>query len=137
MSTSSQQELTPSSEDAIKNPANPNHFMVIEPVDGRVRVFLDGRLIADTEAALRVREVGRKVYDPVLYLPLDALTVQLEQTEKTSHCPLKGDAVYHALDGEEVGWSYPTPLDFAEALTGHHAFWTAKVRIEQSPRLSA
>jgi uncharacterized protein (DUF427 family) len=121
---------SPDGEGTIRNPANPGHFMVIEPVDGRVRIFAGERLIAATDAALRVLEVGRKAYDPVLYVPARDLAVELQPTARTSHCPLKGDASYYALDGEEIAWSYAT-FDFARALAGHYAFWPGKVRIEQ------
>lgn len=119
----------PRAEAVVRNPANPDHLMVIEPVDGRVRFFVGERLIAASDAALRVREVGRKAYDPVLYVPARDLVVALQPTARTSHCPLKGDAAYFALDGLEIGWSYTTPFDFAGALAGYHAFWPAKVRV--------
>jgi len=114
----------------VRNPANPDHFMMIERVGGRVRVFAGERLIAASDAALEVREVGRKTYDPVLYVPAADLAVELQPTARTSHCPLKGDATYYALDGDEIGWSYITPFAFAGALAGCHAFWPSKVRIE-------
>jgi uncharacterized protein (DUF427 family) len=118
-------------EGAIRNPANPNHFMILKPVARRVRIFLDERLIADTTDAICLVEIGRKAYDPVLYVPPGALTVPLDKIDKTSHCPLKGDASYYALDGEEVGWAYHAPFDFAAELANLHAFWSSKVRIEQ------
>jgi len=114
----------------VRNPANPDHLMVIEPVDGRVRFFMGERLIAASDAVLEVREVGRKAYDPVLYVTARDLAVALQPTARTSHCPLKGDAAYFALDGLEIGWSYTRPFDFAGALAGYHAFWPAKVRVE-------
>ncbi len=120
----------PTAKAVVRNPANPDHLMVIEPVDGRVRFFMAERLIAASDAVLEVREVGRKAYDPVLYVPAADLAVALQPTARTSHCPLKGDAAYYALDGEEIGWSYTTPFDFAGALTGYHAFWPSKVSVE-------
>jgi uncharacterized protein (DUF427 family) len=121
----------PPVEGAIRNPANPNHFMVIKPVGRRVRVFFGERLLADTTDAVCVIEIGRKAYDPVLYIPADDLQTPLEEVDKTTHCPLKGDASYYAVDGEEVGWAYNQPFDFAAALARRHAFWARKVRIEQ------
>lgn len=128
MATSTDPALT--AETVVRNPANPDHFMVIEPVDGRVRFFMGERLIAASDAGLRVREVGRKAYDPVLYVPARDLAVALQPTARTTHCPLKGDAAYYALHGLEISWSYTTPFDFAGALAGCHAFLPAKVRVE-------
>ena len=94
-------------------------------------MFFGGRLLADTTGAVCVIEIGRKAYDPVLYVPADDLTAPLELVERTTHCPLKGDASYYAVGGEEVGWVYKEPFDFAAELAGRHAFWAKKVRIEQ------
>lgn len=124
------QNAAPPVEGAIRNPANPNHFMVLKPVDGRVRVFAGKKLIADTIDAVCVIEIGRKAYDPVVYVPSEDIAAQLQRTEKTSHCPLKGEAGYYAIDGEEIGWSYVQPFEFADQLAGRHAFWASKVRIE-------
>jgi len=123
---------SPTAEGAVRSPGNPEHYMVLEPVEGRVRVFAGDRLIADTDAAIRVLEVGRKVYEPVVYVPAQALEVALEPVERTSHCPLKGDASYYALDGEEIAWSYRSPLGFADQLAGRYAFWATKVRFEHA-----
>jgi len=120
----------PPVEGAIRNPANPNHFMVIKPVERRVRVFFGERLLADTTGAVWVIEVGRKAYDPVLYIPAVDLRAALDEIDKTTHCPLKGDASYYAIGGEEVGWAYNQPFDFAAEIAGRHAFWAKKVRIE-------
>ena len=118
-------------EGAIRQPGNPHHYMVIKPIDRRVRVFRGDRLVADSTAAVCLIEIGRRALDPVVYVPPEDLTVALDPVDKTTHCPLKGDASYFALDGEELGWVYRQPFDFAAALAGRHAFWAAKVRIEQ------
>ena len=115
---------------AIRNPSNPNHFMVARQVAQRLRVFLGERVLAETTHALCLIEIGRKAHDPVFYVPPGDLLVALDKTDRTTHCPLKGDASYFALGGEELGWSYLAPFDFAAVLTGLHAFWASKVRIE-------
>ncbi len=125
------QESVPPVEGAIRNPSNPHHFMVIKPIDRCVRVFIGDRLIADTTDAVRVIEIGQKAYDPLVYVPAADLTQRLKETDKTSHCPLKGDAVYFAIGGEEIGWSYVAPFDFANQLAGCLCFWPSKVRIEE------
>lgn len=120
-------------EGAIRQPSNPHHFMVLKPVNRRVRISFGERLLADTTDALCLIEIGRKAHDPVLYVPATDLVFALDEIEKTSHCPLKGDASYFGVDGEEVGWAYIDPFDFAKELEGRHAFWASKVRVEQDP----
>jgi len=117
--------------DTIHNPAEVRHFMAIKPVERRVRVFSGEILLADTSNAVRVIEVGHALYDPVLYIPPDDVHIKLDRIEKSTHCPLKGDAIYYALEGEEIAWAYPTPFDFARDLTERIAFWASKVRIEE------
>src|SRR5579875_2646080 len=46
----------------------PDHPITIEPHGGRVVVRAGERVIADTDAALELREAS---YPPVLYVPLD------------------------------------------------------------------
>ncbi|MCY0096037.1 DUF427 domain-containing protein [Hoeflea ulvae] len=121
----------PMLEGAIRNPANPNHLMVIRPIKRTVRVYVDGTLIAETQNALRVMEMGKSLYDPAIYVPASDITADLEPLEKTSHCPIKGDASYVALNGNEIAWTYNNNLDISEQLAGHFAFWPDKVKITE------
>ena len=114
----------------IRNPANPDHFMVLVPIGHRVRVRHSGQTVAETTEAVRLLETGKHAYAPRIYVPPAALTVPLEQIEKTTHCPLKGDADYFALDGKEIAWSYRA-LDFATAIDGYYSFWGEDIRIEE------
>jgi uncharacterized protein (DUF427 family) len=62
-------------ERVVKIPG-PNHPITIEPNPGRVIVTLDGRVIADTRAALTLYEAG---YLPVQYV---AFTLELQTAER-------------------------------------------------------
>ncbi len=117
--------------DVIRNPGNAAHFMAMKPLKQRIRVYAGDTLLADTLDAIRLIEVGRDVYDPLVYVPAGDVTAELKRLDKSSHCPLKGDASYHAYRGVEIAWSYDAPLDFARDIAGRHAFWPAKVRIEE------
>jgi len=114
---------------AIRNPGNDDHFMAIKPVNRRIRIYRGDCLIADTMDAVRVLEMFGKVYDPVVYVPPGDLKQALQPVDKSTRCPLKGEAAYFAFDGEEIGWSYLDPFEFSKALTGRHAFWPDKVRV--------
>ena len=114
---------------AIRNPGNPHHFMVPQPMTERVRVFVGKDLIADSCDALQILEIGSKAYPPRLYLPARDLRSELVQTSRTTHCPLMGHAAYFAHNGAEIGWTYVV-YDFAKVLEGRIAFWSSKVRFE-------
>lgn len=130
MNTISKLDVSPV-EGAIRNPDNPHHFMVLKPVNHLVKIFRGDELLAKTNNALRVIEIGKSVYDPVLYIPTKDVIASLTRTEKTSHCPLKGDAAYFEFEGEEIAWTYSQAFEFAKELQNHHAFWSSKIRIEE------
>ncbi|MEO9530911.1 DUF427 domain-containing protein [Roseibium sp.] len=114
---------------AIRNPDNSAHLMVIKDVPRRVRIFSGDMLLADSRNALRVLEIGKSFYDPVIYVPESDLKARFGTIDKATHCPIKGNAGYVALEGVEIGWVYRTPIVMAERLEGHYAFWPEKVRV--------
>lgn len=115
---------------AIRNPANAAHFMVVKPVEQPVEIYVDGEPVAKSTRALRVIEIGKQAYEPRVYIPEADVTAKLAKTERTTHCPLKGDASYYALRGSEVAWRYET-FDFADVLTGHLSFSADNLRITE------
>lgn len=126
--------------DAIRNPAEPGHFMQVRPVPRRVRVYYGEVLLADTIGARRLLESAKKLYDPVLYLPRADITDSLRKADKTTHCPLKGDSTYYDLVdargdvvAEQIAWSYDAPFDFADAIARLVAFDVSQVTIVESP----
>ena len=82
---------------------------------------------------MRLLEVGRKAYAPQYYIPREDISAALVRTDKSTHCPLKGDASYFSIvdaeGGEEIGWAYESPFDFASPLAGHIAFDLRRVSI--------
>ena len=76
--------------DTIHNPSEPRHFMAVEPVVGRIRLRLGDIVLAESRNALRLMEVGYRVYTPVIYLPRSDVKVALVETAKETHCPLEG-----------------------------------------------
>ncbi len=103
----------------------------------RVRVRLGGIVIADSRAALTLRE-GH--YPPVQYLPrADVDMTLLHRTAHGSHCPWKGAASYFSITAggrtaENAVWSYETPLDGVAEIAGMLAFYPDRVdAIEELP----
>ena len=125
---------------AAHNPAEPRHFMRIKPIERRVRILRDGAVLAESTAAMRLMEVGKDIYDPVIYFPRRDVSDALKPNDHSTHCPLKGDAAYFDLCGEDgsvlaerIAWSYETPFDFAAELTGLVAFYGNAVTVEEAP----
>ena len=122
-------------EDAHHNPAEPRHFMRITPARARQLAMAGDVAVADSEAALVVKEVGRDIYDAVVYFPRSDVAMDaLERIDKTTHCPLKGDTEYFdvVIEGErvpEAAWSYVETIDVATDLRGLVAFDTTKVLV--------
>jgi uncharacterized protein (DUF427 family) len=108
----------------------PDHPITIEPNPGRVVVMVAGRVVADTRAALTLREAH---YPPVQYIPrADVDMALLARTDHTSYCPYKGDASYFSIPagGERAAnavWSYETPFDAVAVIKNHVAFYPDRV----------
>jgi uncharacterized protein (DUF427 family) len=115
----------------------PDHPITIERNPNRVVVLLAGRVIADTQDALTLREAS---YPPVQYIPRkDVDMALLARTDHTTHCPYKGDAAYYSIPagGERSAnavWTYETPHPAVAAIAEHLAFYPDRVdAIEERP----
>jgi uncharacterized protein (DUF427 family) len=112
----------------------PDHPISISPNPKRIRVSAGGAVIADTTRALTLKEAS---YPAVQYIPReDAAMELLSRTERTTHCPYKGDANYFSVTAngkalENAVWTYETPFPAMEQITGYLAFYPDKVTIEQ------
>ncbi|MBL4733624.1 MAG: DUF427 domain-containing protein [Rhizobiaceae bacterium] len=130
MSSTKKIDISPI-EGAIRNPDNSHHFMVLKQVKHTVEFYHGDALLAKTNKALRVIELGKSVYGPVLYIPTNDIVAPLNKLGKQSHCPLKGTASYFAHDGEEIAWSYANPLYFATELANYYGFLISKTWIRE------
>lgn len=120
-------------EGAIHNPSNPRHFMQLDPVRQQLRIRFGDLLIAESDRAMRLLEVGKRAYAPQYYIPREDIRVVLNRTDKSTHCPLKGDASYFTVEAvpgmDEIGWAYEAPFDFATELSDLVAFDLRRVSI--------
>jgi uncharacterized protein (DUF427 family) len=107
-----------------------DHEITIAPFTRRVAVRWKGKAVAETRAALALKEAS---YPVVNYVPrADADMTMLKRTTHTTHCPYKGDASYYSLvtEGavsENAVWSYESPLPGMEAIKGYLAFYPNRV----------
>lgn len=93
----------------------------LHPINQRVQVHVDGKLLADSTQALELRETG---YPPRHYFPRDDVRMDLlTLSETTTYCPFKGNTVYFSLgDHKDIAWSYEQPIEGMEAIVGRVAF---------------
>jgi uncharacterized protein (DUF427 family) len=110
-----------------------NHPISIDADPARVVARVGEVVIADTSAALILREAG---YPPVHYIPLDDVVPgTLRPSTSDSYCPYKGDASYYDVvlpDGKELPdavWTYRAPYPAVDAIAGHVAFYTDRVEV--------
>jgi uncharacterized protein (DUF427 family) len=110
-------------EQTIKVP-DEGHPITIERSPRRVVVFARGKVIADTERALTLREADRP---SVLYIPRrDVAMDALQRSRTASYCPYKGEASHFSI-GEggrraDAAWAYDAPYWAVAELENHLAF---------------
>jgi uncharacterized protein (DUF427 family) len=119
---------------SIKIPG-PDHPISIAPNPQRVVVKAGGRVVADTRAALTLREAA---YPAVQYIPRKDVDMSLLQpTAHASYCPYKGDSAYYSIPaagerGTNAVWTYASPHAAVAAIQDHLAFYPDRVdAIEQ------
>jgi uncharacterized protein (DUF427 family) len=120
-------------EQTIKVP-DARHPIAIERHSKRIVVFAGGKVIADTERALTLREAD---HPSVLYIPRrDVAMHALQRSSTASYCPYKGEASHFSLRdegprSEDAAWAYEAPYWAVAAIENHMAFNPERVdRIE-------
>ncbi|EWG98217.1 DUF427 domain-containing protein [Halomonas sp. BC04] len=88
----------------------------------RVRVIIDGTLLADSTRVIELRERG---YPPRQYIHRDDVRMDLlTRSETATHCPFKGDAAYFSFgEHEDVAWSYEQPAEGIAEIAERLAFY--------------
>jgi uncharacterized protein (DUF427 family) len=108
----------------------PDHPITIEKNSPRVVVAAGGRVIADTNNALTLREAS---YTPVQYMPRrDVDMGALVRSEHRTYCPYKGDASYYRIPAGTARsinavWTYEKPYDAVEQIKDYLAFYPDRV----------
>ena len=107
----------------------------IRKAEGTWTVRAGGAVLGESRNALWLSETG---HSDVVYFPRDDIAMAfLDQTDRTSHCPRKGDATYFSIVTksstiENAAWSYETPLPGAERIKDHIAFYASdRVTVER------
>jgi len=115
----------------------PDHPITLTPNRERVLVRVGGALVADTRAALTLKEAS---YPPVQYIPRKDVDMNLlQRTDHSTYCPFKGDASYYSIPsgGEKsvnAVWSYENPYPAVGQIKDYVAFYPSRVdAIEERP----
>lgn len=103
----------------------------LESFTKHIRIIHGETILADTNRAYRVLETS---HPPVYYLPPADIRMDLlqRQSERSSFCEFKGQAVYWdiILEGHLVAlaaWSYPSPNRSFAPIKDYLAFYPSKV----------
>jgi len=115
-----------------------DHPISIERNPAHVVVSVAGRLIADTDNALTLRESD---YPAVQYIPREDVDLaQLERTDDVTYCPYKGDCSYYSVPAGgkksvNAVWTYENPFPAVAQIKGHVAFYPERVdEIAEDPQ---
>ena len=108
----------------------PDHPISIEPNLSRVVVTFGGQVIADSRAALTLREAS---YPPVQYFPREDVDMAaLTRSDHTTYCPYKGEASYYSIPAGgdrslNAVWTYETPFEAMTQIKEYVAFYPDRV----------
>ena len=108
----------------------PDHQITIAPNPARVVISVAGRVVADTRAALTLREAA---YKPVQYIPRGDVDMSLlARTDHATYCPYKGDCAYYSIPvgGERsvnAVWTYEDPYPAVAEIKDYLAFYPNRV----------
>jgi uncharacterized protein (DUF427 family) len=119
----------------------PDHPITLERSTAHVVVNSGSVVIAETDAALEMREAS---YQPVMYIPLEDVDGRhLRRSDHHTYCPYKGEASYYDIvDGSETDlvaavWHYDEPFPAVADIKGHVAFYADRVTITVTAGSSA
>ena len=98
----------------------------LEDCPERIRVVVEGEVVADSTATKRVLETS---HPPVYYIPAGDIRMDLlTATDRNSWCEWKGTALYfNVVVGDRTipnaAWAYPSPTPQFERIRDHLAFY--------------
>ena len=117
-------------EQVFTHPRSPYTRIDALPSSRHIRVEIDGVTVAESAKPTLLFETGlpTRYYLPKTHVRMDLLT----PTERSTHCPYKGQAEYWSLDVDgtvhpDLLWSYRTPLPESQKIAGMIGFYTERV----------
>ncbi len=98
----------------------------IRSAEGTWVVRAGGAVLGETNKALELTEGS---LPPVIYFPREDIAMAfLDKSDKTTHCPWKGDATHYSIVTKSTtlidsAWSYETPKPEVDRIKDHLAFY--------------
>jgi uncharacterized protein (DUF427 family) len=120
-------------EEAIVHPRDPYHRVDALSTSRRVRVSLDGEVLADSRRGMVIFETG---LPPRWYVPLEDVNGDaLVPSDTQTGCAYKGFASYWSVRvgdrlEKDLAWCYPEPRREVERVAGLVTFFNERVDIE-------
>lgn len=108
----------------------PNHKVEEEHLGQKMKVEVNGEVVAESNDIIRVREDDHPVR---YYFPRNDVRMdKLQRTPTTTECPFKGTAHYFTLNAggtrlENAVWSYEDPYDEHQDLRDRLAFYDDRI----------
>lgn len=115
-------------EPIVAHPHDPFHRIDIRRSSRRVRVELDGKVLAESRSPMLLFETGLPTRH---YLPREDVTAVLDVSDTVTYCAYKGRATYYSLPGgpADLAWSYHEPLIDAVLVRDHICFFDERVDV--------
>ena len=120
-------------EQLFGHPRDPYARIDVYPTSRRVRILVEGAVLADTT---RARVLFESNLPPRYYIPREDVQIDLlETSSKVTRCAYKGLAQHwHLRIGDalhdDLAWTYPEPQHDAEPVRDLIAFYNERVDVE-------
>lgn len=115
-------------EPIVAHPHDPFHRIDVRRSRRRVRVELDGKVLAESCSPMLLFETGLPTRH---YLPREDVTAVLDVSNTVTYCAYKGRATYYSLPGgpADIAWAYHEPLIEAVPVRDHISFYDDRVDV--------
>lgn len=106
----------------------------IGKAEGTWVVRAGGAVIGESQEALLLFEEDHPF---IVYFPREDIAMEfLDRSERTTHCPHKGDARYFSIQTrsatlQDAAWSYEKPKAGLGEIAGHIAFMGENITVER------
>jgi uncharacterized protein (DUF427 family) len=120
-------------EQIFGHPHDPYSRIDVLKSSRHVKVSVNGEVLAESTRPVLLFETNlpTRYYLPREDVRLDAL----KPSDTTTYCAYKGDATYWSHGGEDVAWTYESPLREAEPVRDLVCFWNERTDIEVDGKL--
>ena len=115
-------------EPIVAHPHDPFHRIDVRRSRRRIRIELDGKLLAESCSPMLLFETGLPTRR---YLPREDVLAVLDVSDTVTYCAYKGRATYYSLPGgpADVAWAYHEPLIEAVPVRDHICFFDERVDV--------